>query len=92
MEKTIKGLTKTITKLRREVDLLCGYKDLSEELGRKCRDLEKALNVKRNVLVVDGYYRKDMDETKKLPSILYRLEIVNVYETKEGVIIRVIID
>jgi hypothetical protein len=91
-DEIIKNLTKTIDKLRREVVLLLGYKDLSEDLGRRCKNLEKALDVKRKVLVIEGYYRKDMDETKKLPSNLYRLEIVNVYDTKDGMIIRVIID
>lgn len=88
--KVIEGLGKTIDKLRREVELLTGYEDLSKELARKLEMTEKQLRVKNNVCRIEGYFERDLYKGIKEPTNIYVLQIDKIEDTREGMYIRVI--
>lgn len=79
MEDTIKGLTKTIEKLRKENKGLWEYKELFKDSEKKGRELERQLGIKRSVLKVQ----------EQRNNTIYVRRIEKVFDTPEGLIITI---
>ena len=81
-EKILKGLNKTIEKLREENNTLWRYKEAFFDMERRCIELKKQLEIKRNVVTIIGYKKDD-------PLVAYSLMILDSIDTSEGLFIKV---
>ena len=81
-EEIIKGLTKTIDKLRKEKELLWEYKEAFFNIENRCRELTRRLKIKRNTVRITGYKKDDL-------STGYILQIIDKIDTPEGMSIKV---
>jgi hypothetical protein len=79
---TIKGLTKTIDKLRKDNELLWKYKEAFLYMDRCCRELTRQLEIKRKCVRVIGLKTED-------EKISYVLPIIDAIDTPDGMFIKV---
>jgi len=79
---TIKGLTKTIDKLRKENELLWKYKEAFLDMNRRCSELTRQLEIKRKCISVIGLKTED-------GKINYVLPIIDAIDTPDGMFIKV---
>ena len=81
-DKVIKGLTKTIEKLREEQGTLWHYKEAFFDMEKRCRELTRQLEIKRNTCKIIGYKKDDLLTG-------YHLMIIDQIDTPEGMFIKV---